>query len=214
MDIRAESQMDNHNIANRTIAASNGKLLHRQWTIAASSMDNSGIANGHLRHRQWIIAESLRDNRGISDGKSRHCRRAASLQTSPMGGLADAVAMRHHRMAVTHTNDHPYGDRTYPCQRKIATTMPPRSAHLGVRATIHQIGDHNSPYGWQLGNCETADADTDTSGPALLGADLADSPGMYDRLVIAAPRGNQARGLETIRIHIQRTSRIPAVDRE
>ena len=50
--------------------------------------------------------------------------------------------------------------------------------------------------------------------PALLGADLADSPEIYDRLVIATPRGDQARGLETIQIHIQWTSRVPAVDRE
>jgi hypothetical protein len=47
-----------------------------------------------------------------------------------------------------------------------------------------------------------------------MGADLADPPEIYDRLVIATPRGHQARGLETIQIHIQWTSRVPAVDRE
>ncbi len=55
---------------------------------------------------------------------------------------------------------------------------------------------------------------TGTNGPALLGADLADSPEMYDRLVIATQLGHQTRELETILIHIQWTSREPAVDRE
>ncbi len=52
------------------------------------------------------------------------------------------------------------------------------------------------------------------AGSALLGADLADSPEMYDGLGIATPWGHRARGLETIRIHMQWTSRVPAVDRE
>jgi hypothetical protein len=53
----------------------------------------------------------------------------------------------------------------------------------------------------------------DTSGPAWLDADLADPTEMYDRLVIAMPRGHQAGRLETIWIHIQWTSRVSAVDR-
>ncbi len=51
-------------------------------------------------------------------------------------------------------------------------------------------------------------------GQFLLDADLANPPEMYDRLVIAMQPGHQAGGLETIRIHIQWTSIVPAVDRE
>ncbi len=55
---------------------------------------------------------------------------------------------------------------------------------------------------------------TNRSVLALLDADLVDAPEMYDRLYIAPPWEHQAGGLETIRIHMQWTSRVPAVDRD